>query len=153
MGVKDKHIHRIQAPKRLDRGRSGIATGGPHNGNPLARARQSRLKQLANQLHGEIFERQGGAVKQLEQEMPLIQLHQRRARGMAKALIGPRNDIAKFGFGECIADKGPHHAKGHLFIRLARHRGNLRGIQGGNGFGQIQPTIAGKPRQHGLFKA
>jgi hypothetical protein len=69
MREQDEHIHIRQPAKRLDRGRACVARCGAHNRDPLARACKCGLKQLADQLHGEIFERQRGAVKQLQQEV------------------------------------------------------------------------------------
>ena len=116
MGIEDEDIHRVQPPERLDRGRSRIATGGPHDGHTLARPAQGRLKQLTDQLHRKILEGERGPVEQLQQVMIAVQLHQRRAGGMAETGIGAGDDAFELGIGEGLADIGAHDAEGGFFI-------------------------------------
>ena len=122
---KDEHIDIVQTFKGLNRRRSSVARGGAHNCDTLIAPRQGQLKELANQLHREIFERQCRAMKQLKQEMPVIQLHQRRAGGMTKAGIGPLNRAAQLGVRKACANKGFDHSKGNLFVALTGHIRNL----------------------------
>ena len=116
MRVKDEDIHRIKPAKRLDRGRSSVATGRPNNGDTLVPPAQFGLEQLADQLHGKIFECQRRPVKQFEQEVVLVQLLQRRAGIMAKSGICPLDTAAENIIAEPIAHKGAHHAKGNLLV-------------------------------------
>lgn len=70
MRIKDEHIHCIQPPEGLDRGGPGVTRGRANDGDTVAAPRQGFLKHLPNQLHGKVFERQRGAMKQFQQEMP-----------------------------------------------------------------------------------
>ena len=75
-----------------ERRRAGIARGGADDRHMLAPPRQRRVEQRADQLQRQILEREGRPVKQLHQPQPLVELHQRRHRGMAKAAIGLRRN-------------------------------------------------------------
>ena len=153
MRIQDEHIHIGQPAERLDGCRSGIAAGGAHDGHPLARPRQCRLKQLADQLHGKVLEGQRGPVEQFQQEVVAVQLHQRRTRGMAEPGIGGGDQAAEFVIGEGAAQEGAHHAKGGFLIAEARQRRDLGLRHHRHGLGHVKPAIARKPRHHRLVKA
>ena len=152
IGKQDEHVHIVEAAKRLDRGGPGIARRGADDGHTLAAPGQGCLKQLADQLHGEILEGKRRPVKQLQQEMIRPQLHQRRPRGVAKALIGALDDAGQVLVGETVADERAHDPKRNLFIGAPGQGGNLGLAQGRDGLGQIQPAVAGQPGQHRLLK-
>ena len=111
------------------------------------------MKQLADELHGEILERQCRAVEKLQQEMIGADLHQRRAGGVAETAVGARDDALQFGIRETLANEGPHDAKCDIFIGQPGEGGDIGCAHRRDGFGQIQPAVAGEPGQHGLFKA
>ena len=148
MRVKDEQIDIRQSPERLHRRRSGIARGGPHDGDPLPRLGQRRLHHLPDELHGEILEGQRGPVEQLQQEMVRAKLHQRRAGVMAETRIGPGDQAAEFVIAKGVAQKGAHHAEGDLLIGQPRHRGDGLLRQGRHGLRHIKPAIPGQPRHH-----
>ena len=152
MGIEDEHIHIGQAAERLDRGRAGIARCRAHDGDAPPLARQGDLEQLADQLHREILEGQRRAMEQLEQVMAGRQLHQRRARGMAEALIGPADGIVKLGFGKAFRDKGADDAEGRLLVGQPFQRGDGGGVHLRNGFGHIKAPVARKAGHHRLGK-
>ena len=52
------------------------------------RSRQRPVHRAAEELHGEILERQRRAVEQLQQKQIVVELAQRRAGGVAEAAIG-----------------------------------------------------------------
>ena len=91
-------------------------------------------------------------MKQLQEEMVWPQLHQGRAGGVAKALIGGRDQTLELIIGEKPTDEGLHHPEGHLFIGQPRQRGDLGLGHYGHGFGHIQPTIACQTRHHRFAK-
>ena len=74
----------VEPSESLDGGRSGIARRRADNGDPLAAPGQRRLEKLADELHGEILERQRRPMEQLQQEMVRPKLHQRRPGGVAE---------------------------------------------------------------------
>ncbi len=56
VGVQDEHIHSVQAPERLNRGRAGVTAGCADDGHAIPAPLQGHLKQLTDQLHGKILE-------------------------------------------------------------------------------------------------
>ncbi|OIQ67569.1 hypothetical protein GALL_508510 [mine drainage metagenome] len=152
MRIKDEYIDVLQPAKCLNRRRAGVARSRADNGDPLARPRQRRLKQLTDQLHGDVFERQRRAVEQFQQEMVRAKLHQGRAGGMAKARIGLGDDGAEFGVGERVANEGPHYAERHILIAQPRKRRDFGMAQHRNRRRHIKPTIACEAGQHRLFE-
>ena len=152
MRVQDEDIDIVQPAKRLDRGRACVAAGGAHDGHPFTAPCQGGLEQLADQLHGKVLECQRRAVEQFQQEMPLIQLHQWRAGGVAEPGIGAVDTAAEFGVAERFAHEWAHHAKGDLFIALAFHCGNVVMRQRRDLGRHIQAAVTGQTCQHGVFE-
>ena len=151
-GEQDEDIDIVEAPERLDRGRPGIARGRADDGDAAARPRQRDLEQLPDELHREVLEGERRAVEQFQQEMVGCQLHQGRAGGVAKALIGLADGAAKLGIGEGVADKGAHDAKGGFLVGLPAKRRDLLRRQGRDRFRHIKAAVAGKPGQHGFVE-
>ena len=69
--VRKQHdqIDIVETRKRIDRGAAGIAGGCDHDGGALRALRQHMIHQPRDQLHRHVLERQGRAVKQLQQEL------------------------------------------------------------------------------------
>jgi hypothetical protein len=61
-------------------------------------------------------------VEQLQQEMVRLQLLQRRARVMAEAGIGARDQVGELVIGEGLADEGAHDAERDLLVGQPRQR-------------------------------
>ena len=72
----------------VDSGRTGVATGGAHDGDALAPLTEHMIEQPAHQLQGHIFERKGGAPEQLLNPLPMAHLHQRHHGVVTECGIG-----------------------------------------------------------------
>ena len=142
IGIHDEDIDRVEPFEGFNRRRARVAGGRAHDCYPFSRPAERCLKQLANELHGEIFEGQGRPMEQLQQEVIGPQLHQRSTGVMAETLVSSRDDGAEFLIGERIPDKRPHHGEGQIFIALTAHRGDRGVVQRGNGLGQVEPAVA-----------
>ena len=66
MWVEDEDVDVIQAFEGFDRGGAGVARGRANDGDAFAFAAQCGLEHLADQLHGEVFERQCRAVEEFQ---------------------------------------------------------------------------------------
>ena len=152
MRVHDKDVDRIQTPKRLDRRRACIARGRADDGHAVAPAFERDLKQLTNELHGEILERQRRAVEQLQQEVVRGHLFQRRAGGMLEPCIGAGDDALELVFGERAGHIRPHHAIGDFLIRKPCKTRNFLSRERWDLCRDIKSAVTGKPRQHRFFE-
>ncbi len=152
MRVEDKDIHRIEAPKSFNRGRSSVAGCRANDCHAFARTLQRKFEHLPDELHGEVFEREGWAVKQLHQKVVRLKLHNRGARGVAEARVCTRDATFEFIISESVTDKRTHDAKGNLFVACATHRTDIIGAEFRNGIRHIKTTIAREACEHRLFK-
>ena len=137
MGVHDEYVNIIKTAERFNRSRTSIARRCPHNRDTLIAARQSSLEQLADQLHSKVFERQRWAMEQLKQIVTMIQLDQRRTRGVTKAFVGSFYDTFEIVVRECIAHEWPHDLKRDFFIGLTSHRLDVISAELWNGFWHV----------------
>ena len=64
--MQDADINVVAIPAGLNRGGAGIAGCRADNGDPLAALLQHMIKQSAQKLHRNVFERQGRAVEQAQ---------------------------------------------------------------------------------------
>ena len=152
MRVQDEHVDIVEAAECFDRRGTSVAGRRAHNRDPFAATAQCGLKQLTDQLHGKIFERQSRAVEQFEQEMPLIQLYQRRAGGVAEPCVGARDDLFEFRVREHVANKGAHDCERDVLVRLASHACDLVCTERRDRFRHIQPAITSETGQHCVFE-
>ncbi len=125
MGIEDEDIHVVEPGKGLDGRAAGVAGGRAHDRHALPALLQLGLEELPDELHREILERERRTVEQLQQEMPMPQLHQWCARGMVEAGIGSVDQLAKFVIAETVADEGAHDGKGCVLVGLAGQSSDL----------------------------
>ena len=69
MRKQHDQIDILEALECIDRGAAGIARGGDHDGGALRALGQHVIHQPRDQLHRDVLERQGRAVKQLQHEL------------------------------------------------------------------------------------
>jgi hypothetical protein len=105
------------------------------------------------QLHGEILERQGRPVKQLEHELVAAGLHQRHRRRVTEGVVGLARHAGETVLGNGVADEWPDHLDRHLGIRAAGETGDGALAQPRPGFRHIEPAVAGETGEHDLDKA
>jgi hypothetical protein len=96
MGEEDEDIDTASSPRNASIAADPVSPRWRRRWSPARPAAGSAgLEQLADQLHGEVLEGERRPVEQLQQEMVRLQLLQRRARGMAEARIGARDQLAR----------------------------------------------------------
>jgi hypothetical protein len=124
MREEDEDIDRVEPAKRLDRGRAGVAEVAPTmvTRSPRRASAASNswpISCMAKSLNASVGPWNSSSRKWFGQ------LLQRRARGMAEARIGARDEVGELGIGEGVADEGPHHAERDLLVGQARQRGDV----------------------------
>ena len=67
-GEQHHEVDLVTAAERLDRGAAGVARGRHHDGAAFAARGERMIHQPRQELHGEVFEGERRAVKQLERE-------------------------------------------------------------------------------------
>ena len=76
-------------------------------------------------------------MEQLKQIVTMIQLDQRRARGVTKAFVGTFDDTFEIVVRECVAHEWPHDLKRDLFIGLTSHRLDVIAAELRDGFWHV----------------
>ena len=141
------------AAEGLDRRRAGVAGGRADDGRPRAAPPQRAVHQPAQPLHGEVLERQRRSVEQFEQEQIVVELGERRLRGVAEAGIG--------GLGQRLRSRPDRNRRRRRASRCAqrlphredRQRADCLRRRTGNGSRHIKAAVAGETREHGVGKA
>jgi hypothetical protein len=87
------------AGQRIDRGAPVSPDVAPTMVRCVVAADQEFLEQQTEQLQRDVLERERGAVEQLEQPVAVVELDERRDRGMREAAIGLGAQAAQFLFG------------------------------------------------------
>ena len=113
-----------------------------------ARLRQHVIHQPRDQLHRDVLERQGRAVKQLQHELIGTDLVERHHRGMAERGIGLVGHAAEIGVGDLAADKRADHIDRDFPIGPAEESGDGFRRKLRPGFGHVEAAVAGEPGQH-----
>ena len=91
--MQDEDVGGVAAAEGLDGGRAGIARGGADNGRLEPALGEDVVHHPAEELHGDVLERQRRAMEQLEHEMLRLELDQRRHRGVAEHGVGLVDDL------------------------------------------------------------
>ena len=102
------------------------------------------------QLHGQILERQGRAMEQLEDERAGTELDQRHDRGMAERPIGLGGHAGEVVLRDRAVDERAQDFERQLRVRQAGQAGDSLRSENRPEFGHIEPAIAGEPGQHRL---
>ena len=153
MGVKD-HDRRVRAPgKRLDRRGAGVARGRADDRDRAAAAREKKLEQARQQLHGDVLEGERRPVKQLEQPLVRPELAQRRDRGVIEPVVGRRDQPVELGRAEGVARERRQDPRGHLLIGRALQRLELVAPEPRPALGQIEPAIGREAGEQRRLKA
>ena len=152
MGGEDEDVDVLAASAALDGGGAGIAGGRSHDHRLLAAPFQQVIEQVAEELEGEVLERQGGAVDQLQHPVVVASLHQGRYGPVAERPVGGSYDAAQRLIRHSPVDKGSHHPERQLRVGQARPAGDLLGTEARQGLGHEQPAIGGKAGENHVLE-
>jgi hypothetical protein len=119
LGMQHEDVDAVSPGDCVDRGAAGVARRRADDGQRLGAAHQEFLEQQPEQLERDVLERQRRAVEQLEQEMAVVELDQRRHRGLGEAAIGLRAQFAQLVFAQVVAGERRHHPNRGLDIGKA----------------------------------
>ena len=109
----------VRGLEGLDGRTTSVAAGGAHDGGAAAALGQRPVHEPREQLHRHVLEGKRRPVKEFEQPLVVVELLQRRHRGMAEACIGLGDHALQLGLGNGAADERMHHRIGDVLIALA----------------------------------
>ena len=150
--VQDKDVHVLAPAAALDGGRTGITGGGTHDHHVLLTLFQHVVQQAAEQLQGEILERQRGATEQLHHPFIGVQLHQRGHRLVGEHAVGVFQHCPEIIFGNSLFHERVHHVKRQIGVGQPAPAADFFQAEMRQGFGHVQPAIAGQAGQQNVFK-
>ena len=87
VGIQDDDVDVGAVLHAVDRRRTGVATGGTDDGHPPTLLGQHVVEQPADQLQRDVLERQGRAVEELLDEVPVVDLDERHDGGMGERRV------------------------------------------------------------------
>ena len=150
--IEDEDVDALGAAERLDRRRAGVARGRAEDGRAPAALAERPVHRAAEELHGEILERQRRPVEQFEQKQIVVELAQRRPRRVAEAAIGLLRHRPQFRLAPRPGDERRHYASGGLRVGLAGQSGDFGGGESRNDVRRVEAAVTGEARQHGVEK-
>ena len=150
---KDEDVGARAAAERLDGRRAGVARRSAYDGRAGAALFQRGADQPPEPLHGEILERQRRAMEEFEQEQVVVDLDQRRGRGVTEAAVGCLGHGGEFAGAEVLANEGRNEARGGAGVGKAGERGDRAGRDRGDSRGRVKAAVAGKAGERGVEEA
>ena len=135
--MQHEDVDAVPPGDRVDRGAAGVARRRADDGQRLAAAGQELLEEQAEQLERHVLEGERGPVEQLEQEMAMVELDQRRHRGLGEAAIGLFAQRAQLLFAQIVAGERRHHPDGGLDIGKALQPLDVLATEAGPARGDI----------------
>ncbi|MNF84480.1 hypothetical protein D3C84_668440 [compost metagenome] len=152
MRVHDEDVDVVAGLAAFDGGRAGVAGGGAHDHHALVALGQHVVEQTAEQLQGEVLERQGRALEQLEHPLVGAQLGQRRHCLVGEHAVGVFQNLLEVGIGDAAGDERAHHPEGQLVVRQAGPGGDLLDGEARQVFRHVEATVAGEAREQHVFE-
>jgi hypothetical protein len=104
-------------------------------------------------LHGDVLERQAGAVEQLGHEGAGRELLQRHDRRMAEGRVGLAAHAGEHFGGDLVAGEGADHGGGDLVVRPAGEGGDLPGAELRPRLRHVEAAVGRQPRQDRIHKS
>ncbi|MCO7519471.1 hypothetical protein NJG22_19915 [Pseudomonas sp. VA159-2] len=150
--VQDEDVDVVATAATFDGSRAGVATGGADDHHALAALDQHMVEQAAEQLQGEVLERQGRAMEQLHHPLVAVELAQRCHRGVGEVAIGFFEDLLEVGIGDAALDERAHHPEGQLVVRQAGPGGDFFLGEAWQVLGDVQAAITGQASQQDVFE-
>ncbi|MNO90249.1 hypothetical protein D3C76_817560 [compost metagenome] len=150
--VQDEDVDVVATAATFDGGGTGVTAGGADDHHALVALGQHVVEQATEQLQGEVLERQGRAVEQLQHPLVAVQLTQRRDRGVGELAVGFFEDLLEVGVGDAAFDERAHHPEGKFVVRQAGPRGDFFLGEAWQVFRDVQAAVAGQASQQDVFE-
>ncbi len=152
MRVQDEDVDVLATAAAFDGRRAGITRGGAHDHHALATLGQHVVEQAAEQLQGEVLERQGRAMEQFEHPLIAVQLAQRGDGTMGEDAVGFLEDSLEIRIWNAASHERAHDPEGQLVIRQASPGGDFLDGEPRQVLRNIETTIGGQTRQQDVFE-
>ena len=153
MREQHHHIGLRPAAERLDGGATGVAGGRHHDGRALTAQFQRVIHQPRQQLHCQVLEGKGRAVKQFQNKGVGADLHQRHHGGMAKRTVSFAGHAGEIARRDLTAGKFRQDIAGHFRIGLAGVTRDGRGVDRRPALRHKKPAVRRKPRKRHVDEA
>ena len=105
MRVQDHDVDVRAAAHRLDRRRAGVAARRADDRDPLAALAEHVVEEPADELQGDVLERQRRPVEQLGQPLPRVDLDERDDSRVAERRVGLVAQPGEIGWRDVVADE------------------------------------------------
>ena len=132
--------------------RTGITRGGTDDHHALAALFQHVIEQTAEQLQGEVLERQGWAVEQFQHPFVAVQLTQRCDGTVREHAVGFFKNLFEIGVRNAAGHERSHNPKGQLVIRQASPGSDFFLRETWQDFRDVQTAIGGETCQQDVFE-
>ena len=114
--MHDENVGRVAATESLDGGRACVAGRRADHRDTAAALLENMVEKARQNLHGDILERQRGAVEKFEQPVVIPGLDERHDGLVTEDRIGFVDHLAEIGIGDRGADVEAHDAEGDFGI-------------------------------------
>ncbi|MNQ89728.1 hypothetical protein D3C85_1050440 [compost metagenome] len=150
--VQDEDVDVFAVLAAFDGGRAGITGSSADDHHALAALFQHVVEQTTEQLQGEVLERQGRAVEQLQHPFVAVQLTQRRNGAVGEHAVGFFKNLFEIGVRNAAGDERAHDAEGQFVIRQAGPGGDFLLGETWQVFRDVQTAVGGKTSQQDVFE-
>jgi hypothetical protein len=137
LGVEHEDVDAVPPGNRIDRRAAGVARRRADDRQMRIAAGEELLEQQPEQLERHVLERQGRSMEQLEQPVALVELYQRRHRGMREPAIGLGAQRTELVLAQVAGDERQHHPYRRLDIGEPGQLGDLLAREARPGRGHI----------------
>ena len=148
--MEHENLDALPSCHRVDRGGAGVAAGRANDGQSAVLASEQFIEQEPEKLQRDILERQRGSVEELEQPMPLVELRQRRDRGVGETAVSLAAQLQQALGRQAVTHERLHDPRRQLRIGQSAQLRDLRGGEPRPGLGHIEPAVARQPGQRDL---
>src|SRR5450830_634811 len=150
--VEDEDVDVLAMLAAFDGGRTGVTGGGADDHHALATFGQHVVEQATEQLQGEVLERQGRAVEQLQHPFVAVQLAQWGYGTVGESAVGFLKDLLEVRIRNAAGDERAHDPERQFVIRQAGPGSDFFLGEAWQVFRHIEAAVAGEARQQHVFE-
>ncbi len=152
VGIEDEDGGAGLAEQAMNGGRAGVAGGGAEHVDRLTAHGALVAVEVAEELEGEVFEGERGAVEELEHVGLLVELHDGRDVGVGEGGVALVNERAQR-LGRDVGGEAGEELVTEFWIRERREAGEVGGGEGGERLGQVKAAVGREAGGDGVGEA